>query len=355
MVLSKLPALRSEYEELEKQLADPAIFKDRKRHEQVARRHGQLIDILAEATINEKLTAEKLENEQMATTETDPDMVAMIKDELVRLEAALVVSDAKMLKLLLPHDPNDDKNTILELRAGTGGDEAGLFAADLVRMYTRFAEKQNWKTELMHASYGEVGSIKEIAILIKGAGAYGKLKLESGVHRVQRVPATENMGRIHTSTATVSVLPEAEEADVNIKAEELRIDVFRAGGNGGQSVNTTDSAVRITHLPSGLVVAIQDEKSQIKNLEKAMRVLRARILEKKREEEDLARGNQRRAMVGSGDRSERIRTYNFPQSRISDHRINFTTHALKEVLDGGIEVLLEPLQTADRLSRMEQV
>jgi peptide chain release factor 1 len=277
----------------------------------------------------------------------DPEMAAEARDELTRLETAISDLEAKLTPLLLPRDPLDDRNCIVEIRAGTGGDEAALFAADLDRMYTRYCERQGWRIEIMSMSPGTLGGIKEVIFKVAGDGPYGGMRWESGVHRVQRVPATENQGRIHTSAATVAVLPEAEEVDVKIEDKDLRIDVFRSSGPGGQSVNTTDSAVRITHLPTGLVVSQQDQKSQLQNKIKAMEVLRARLLDRRVAEQEAERARMRRTQVGTGDRSAKIRTYNFPQSRVTDHRIGWTTHDLHGFLDGNIGPLIDALKLAD--------
>jgi len=292
----------------------------------------------------------------MVEEEADPELKAMAADELSSLRAQLEIADRKLALALLPKDAADERSAILEIRAGTGGDEAALFAGDLFRMYQRYADTQGWRTELMSASPAELGGYKEVVASITGAGVFAKLKFESGVHRVQRVPATESGGRIHTSAATVAVLPEAEEVDVAIdEARDLRIDVYRSSGPGGQSVNTTDSAVRITHLPSGLVVIQQDEKSQHKNKAKALKVLRSRLYEMERERLASERAGARKSMVGSGDRSERIRTYNFPQGRVTDHRINLTLHRLPEIIEGQMDELLGALIAEDEASRLAQL
>jgi peptide chain release factor 1 len=274
-------------------------------------------------------------------------MAAEATLEVARLEATIADLEARLKPALLPHDPLDDRNAIIEIRAGTGGDEAALFAADLLRMYTRFIERSGWRIETISHADGTLGGVKEAIFKVSGAGAFGAMRWESGVHRVQRVPATETQGRIHTSAATVAVLPEAEEVDVKIEDKDLRIDVFRSSGPGGQSVNTTDSAVRITHLPSGLVVSQQDQKSQLQNKLKAMEVLRARLLDLRVAEQEAARSRMRKSQVGTGDRSAKIRTYNYPQSRLTDHRIGFTTHDLSGAMDGHIEPLVEALKLAD--------
>jgi len=292
----------------------------------------------------------------MVEEEGDPELKAMAADELSSLRAQLEVADRKLALALLPKDAADERSAILEIRAGTGGDEAALFAGDLFRMYQRYADTQGWRTELMSASPAELGGYKEVVASITGAGVFAKLKFESGVHRVQRVPATESGGRIHTSAATVAVLPEAEEVDVAIdEAKDLRIDVYRSSGPGGQSVNTTDSAVRITHLPTGLVVIQQDEKSQHKNKAKALKVLRSRLYEMERERLANERAGARKSMVGSGDRSERIRTYNYPQGRVTDHRINLTLHRLPEIIEGQMDELLGALIAEDEASRLAQL
>jgi len=292
----------------------------------------------------------------MVEEEADPELKAMAADELSALRAQLEIADRKLALALLPKDAADERSAILEIRAGTGGDEAALFAGDLFRMYQRYADTQGWRTELMSASPAELGGYKEVVASITGAGVFAKLKFESGVHRVQRVPATESGGRIHTSAATVAVLPEAEEVDVAIdEARDLRIDVYRSSGPGGQSVNTTDSAVRITHLPTGLVVIQQDEKSQHKNKAKALKVLRSRLYEMERERLASERAGARKSMVGSGDRSERIRTYNFPQGRVTDHRINLTLHRLPEIIEGQMDELLGTLIAEDEASRLAQL
>ena len=294
---------------------------------------------------------EKSENELADARELvlvdDPEMAAEASHEVERLERTIAEFEARLKPALLPHDPLDDRNAIIEIRAGTGGDEAALFAADLYRMYTRFIERAGWRRETISHSDGTLGGVKEAIFKVSGDGAFGAMRWESGVHRVQRVPATETQGRIHTSAATVAVLPEAEEVDVKIEDKDLRIDVFRSSGPGGQSVNTTDSAVRITHIPTGLVVSQQDQKSQLQNKLKAMEVLRARLLDLRVSEMEAARSKMRKSQVGTGDRSAKIRTYNYPQSRITDHRIGFTTHDLSGVMDGHIEPLIEALKLAD--------
>jgi peptide chain release factor 1 len=313
----------------------------------LGREHRRLQPVVELAVQLEKAENELAEARELVSVVDDPEMAAEATQEVARLQASIGDLEAKLRPALLPHDPMDDRNAIVEIRAGTGGDEAALFAADLFRMYTRFIERAGWRRETISHSEGTLGGVKEAVFKVSGDGAFGAMRLESGVHRVQRVPATETQGRIHTSAATVAVLPEAEEVDVKIEDKDLRIDVFRSSGPGGQSVNTTDSAVRITHLPTGLVVSQQDQKSQLQNKLKGMEVLRARLLALRVKEADDARSKMRKSQVGTGDRSDKIRTYNYPQSRVTDHRIGFTTHDLSGVMDGHIEPIIEALKLAD--------
>ncbi|QGY41000.1 peptide chain release factor 1 [Pseudodesulfovibrio cashew] len=341
-MFGKLEEIETKFVDLEKELAEPEIFNDQDRYKKVSKAHADLGDIV-KVFREYKLVSQDIEDNRELLHDSDPDIQEMAKAEIEELEPQLPELEDKLKILLLPKDPMDEKNIILEIRAGTGGDEAALFASDLYRMYSRYAEANRWKVEEMSSNTTGSGGLKEVIASISGEKVYSKLKYESGTHRVQRVPATESQGRIHTSAVTVAIMPEAEEVDVDIRNEDLRVDVFRASGPGGQSVNTTDSAIRITHVPTGLVVICQDEKSQHKNKAKAMKVLRSRLLqleqEKAKAEEDAAR----RSQVGSGDRSERIRTYNFPQGRVSDHRINLTLHSLAKVMEGELEELTDAL------------
>jgi peptide chain release factor 1 len=340
------------YEELSAQLSDPAVFGDQERLRELSREHSHLQEVVDTGRALERARRELGEAETMlAEAGGDPEMEVMAEEEATRLRAEVARLEPELRALLLPRDPLDDRDAVMEIRAGTGGDEAALFAGDLLRMYTRYAETHGFKLETLSFSEGGMGGVREAIMVVRGPNAYGALRYESGVHRVQRVPATESQGRIHTSAATVAVLPEAEEVDVQIHDNELRIDVFRSSGPGGQSVNTTDSAVRITHLPSGLVVSCQDEKSQHKNKDKAMGVLRSRLLDLRVAEQEAERARERKTQVGTGDRSAKIRTYNFPQSRITDHRIGYTTHALQQVLDGDLDELIEQLRIAGREER----
>lgn len=336
------------HKELASLIEDPALAGDHNRYREVMKEFSRLDEVAALHSEIEGMTRQAQEARALANEEKDPDMRELAREELKELETRLAQSEEKLKFLLIPKDPLDEKNIIMEIRAGTGGDEAALFAADLFRMYSRFAETKGWKYEIMDTSETELGGLKEIVISISGSNVYENLRYESGVHRVQRVPATEGSGRIHTSAVTVAVLPEADETEINIKQEDLRIDVMRAGGPGGQSVNTTDSAVRITHIPSGITVHCQDEKSQIKNKAKAMRILRARLYEAEEAKAHAERSQARKTQIGSGDRSERIRTYNFPQNRLSDHRINLTLYKLDLIIEGDVAELFDALKLSAR-------
>jgi len=334
-------------EEVGKELADPLVARDPSKLKALGREHTRLAPVVRLADRLERLERELAQARELAD-ESDPELAALARADLARLPAEIEAVSQELHELLLPQDPHDARDAIVEIRAGTGGDEAALFAADLYRMYQRFSERNRLSWEPLALSEGTLGGLKEAIVAVRGEGAYGLLRRESGVHRVQRVPATETQGRIHTSAATVAVLPEAEEVDVKIEDKDIRVDVFRSSGPGGQSVNTTDSAVRITHLPTGLVVSQQDQKSQQQNKLKAMEVLRARLLDRMIAQQESARARERRAMVGTGDRSAKIRTYNFPQSRVTDHRINLSVHNLGDVIDGHLDDLVDALRMASR-------
>jgi peptide chain release factor 1 len=352
--IDKMTALDRRQQEVSDLLSQAEIIAKRGEFTRLSREHSELSKLVAAWKDYRRLRAELDEAKALLASESDAEMRDLARAELRALEERIEGKEQDIKILLLPRDPNDGKNILLELRAGTGGDEAALFAGDLFRMYLRFAERQGWKSEVLSMSDGAAGGVKEAVVLIAGKDVYSKLKYESGVHRVQRVPATESQGRVHTSAATVVVMPEAEEVDVKIEDKDLRIDVFRSSGPGGQSVNTTDSAVRITHLPTGTMVICQDEKSQHKNKSKAMRILRSRLLDLEIAKQEAEERDQRRAMVKSGDRSEKIRTYNFPQDRMTDHRINLTRHNLPAVLDGDLRDLTDALRTHYQTEALKQ-
>jgi peptide chain release factor 1 len=354
-LFDKLRNVEAKYEELNKLLADPEVVSDSKRYQKTAKSHSDLGEIVAKYREYKDLERSIDETKPMVQeAATEPEMKVLAEEELAGLEKRLAKVETEMKLLLLPKDPNDERNVILEIRAGTGGDEAGLFVADLFRMYSRYAERQRWRIEILSSSSTGVGGYKEIIALIEGKGVYSQLKYESGGHRVQRVPATEASGRIHTSAVTVAVLPEAEEVEIAINEKDLRIDTFCSSGPGGQSVNTTYSAVRITHIPTGLVVSCQDEKSQIKNRAKGLRVLRSRLYELEMEKQQKAQADERRSMVGTGDRSEKIRTYNYPQNRLSDHRIGLTLHQLDRIMEGDVGEVLETLSSHYQAERLKK-
>lgn len=354
-MLDKLQAVEDKYLELESLISDPAVIANMQEWQKYTREHAKLGEIVTKFREYKKVQQALNEAKEMLKEKLDDDFRDMVELEFNEMKEQNARLESELPILLLPKDPNDDKSVIVEIRGGAGGDEAALFAGDLFRMYTRYAETQGWRSELLDASPTELGGFKEVVFVIDGYGAYSKLKYESGVHRVQRVPTTESSGRIHTSTVTVAVLPEAEEVEIAINPNELRIDTYCASGAGGQHVNKTESAVRITHLPTGIVVQCQDEKSQLKNRDKAMRVLRAKVLELAQEEQRAELAENRKSQVGTGDRSERIRTYNFPQGRVTDHRIGLTLHKLDFVLNGEIEELITALITADQSEKLKQV
>lgn len=355
-MFEKLNALEEKYEDLTKKLSNPDVISNQEKFRKLAKSHAELTAVVEKYRDYKKLAQEIADTREMTHTETDAEMRELAKSELSELEPRAEELEQELRTLLIPKDPNDEKNIVLEIRAGTGGEEAALFAGDLFRMYSKYAEQNGWNVDIMSENPIGIGGFKEIIAMIEGKGVYSRLKFESGVHRVQRVPVTEASGRIHTSAVTVAVLPEAEEVDIDIDPNDLRIDVYRSSGPGGQSVNTTDSAVRITHIPTGLVVSCQDEKSQHKNKAKGLKILRSRLLDRAISEQQQAIARNRKSQVGSGDRSERIRTYNFPQSRVTDHRINLTLYALDSILEGKLDDVIDPLVTsakAEALKHME--
>lgn len=353
-MLDKLNTLENKFEELTRELNDPNVVTDVSRYAKLAKQHRELSEVVEKYREYRSLTEGLAATRSLLDETGDPEMQELAREELATLTQRLLETEEHLKVLLLPKDPNDEKNVILEIRAGTGGNEASLFAAELLRMYTRFAERHGWKLQILSTSESEIGGLKESIAMIEGTGVYSKMKYESGVHRVQRVPQTEASGRIHTSTVTVAVLPEAEDVDIEINPKDLRVDTFCSSGPGGQSVNTTYSAVRLTHLPTNTVVSIQDEKSQIKNREKAMRVLRARLLEVEREKQQNAISSERRSQVGTGERSEKIRTYNFKENRISDHRIGMTIYSLDNFMDGDLEAMIQALITHFQAEKLKQ-
>ncbi|MGI5907836.1 MAG: peptide chain release factor 1 [Christensenellales bacterium] len=348
----KLEGIKTRYEELSGRLADPALIGDVPKYTDTLKKHAALEEIVQEYETYRGLLAQEKELSGLIAG-GDEELQQIAREELPKVQSALEASEAALKAMLVPRDPRDERNVIMEVRAGTGGDEAALFGADLVRMYMRYAERRGYKTEMLSTSLTDIGGVKEVVMSISGRGAFSRLKYESGVHRVQRVPETESQGRVHTSAATVAVLPEAEDVEVEIDPGDLRVDVYRSGGHGGQSVNTTDSAVRITHLPSGLVVTCQDEKSQLKNKEKAMRVLKSRLLDLMRSQQDSELAAQRKSQVGSGDRSERIRTYNFPQGRVTDHRIGLTLYRLEAFMLGDLDGMIDALAVQERANALK--
>ncbi|MDL2225951.1 peptide chain release factor 1 [Eubacteriales bacterium OttesenSCG-928-M02] len=350
-MIEKLREIKERYDVLSAEISKPEVMGDMDRWRALVKEHAGIEEVAGRYDGYAAMLAEREDLQEMLA---DSEMKELAEEELPRLDDRIETAEEEIRLLLLPKDENDEKNVVMEIRAGTGGEEAALFAADLYRMYTRFAERHGFKTELMSLSEAEMGGIKEIIFIVAGKGVYARLKYESGVHRVQRVPETESQGRIHTSAATVAVLPEAEDVEVDIQQNDIRVDVYRSGGHGGQSVNTTDSAVRITHLPTGLVVTCQDEKSQLKNKEKAMRVLKSRLLDYYKSQADSEMSENRKSQVGSGDRSERIRTYNFPQGRVSDHRINLTLYKLPAFMDGDMDEMIDALAVEDQAQKLAQ-
>lgn len=354
-MLEKLQQLEEHYEELGRLISNPEIISQQSEWQKHTKAHAALMEVVETYRRYKDVLSKIKENKELLEDKLDADFKDLVEADLEELKETKERLEKELKILLLPKDPNDEKNVIMEIRGGTGGEEAALFAADLLKMYSRYAEKKGWKVEILTANYTDIGGFKEVVVMIEGKGAFSRLKFESGVHRVQRIPVTESGGRIHTSAATVAVLPEAEEVDIMINPNDIRIDIFCSSGPGGQSVNTTQSAVRITHLPTGMVVSCQDEKSQHKNKDKAMKVLRARLLEKAEEEQAGEMASARKIMVGSGDRSERIRTYNFPQGRVTDHRINLSSYRLEEVLQGELDEFIDALITSDQAEKLKSV